>query len=54
MAQKMMNRVEVKAERLKRDERRLRECIAAFRASDRLSREESHDLARLIGRHDHG
>jgi hypothetical protein len=31
------------AERLKREERMLRERVTAFRASDRLSRDETHD-----------
>jgi hypothetical protein len=34
---------ESKAERLKRQERALREGITAFRASDRLSRQDLHD-----------
>jgi plasmid stability protein len=34
---------ETKTERLKRQERALRERITAFRASDRLSRDEVHD-----------
>ena len=34
---------EGKEERLKREERALRERITAFRASDRLSREDVHD-----------
>jgi len=33
---------ETEAERLKREERALRERITAFRASDRLSRDELH------------
>jgi hypothetical protein len=33
---------ETNAERLKREERALREQITAFRASDRLSREDLH------------
>ena len=33
---------ETKTERLKREERGLREQITAFRASDRLSRDEIH------------
>jgi hypothetical protein len=34
---------ESEAERLKRQERELRQRITAFRASDRLSRDEVHD-----------
>lgn len=34
---------ESEAERLKRQERALRERITAFRAADRLSRDEVHD-----------
>jgi uncharacterized protein YdaU (DUF1376 family) len=34
---------ESQAERLKREERALRERITAFRASDRVSRDELHD-----------
>lgn len=34
---------ESETERLKREERALREQITAFRASDRLSRDEAHD-----------
>ncbi len=34
---------ESESERLKREERALRERITAFRASDRLSRDELHD-----------
>ncbi|MGH8289578.1 MAG: DUF6364 family protein [Steroidobacteraceae bacterium] len=34
---------ESQAERLKREERALREQIASFRASDRLSRDELHE-----------
>jgi hypothetical protein len=37
---------ESEAERLKREERVLREQISAFRAGDRLSREEVHDRRR--------
>jgi predicted transcriptional regulator len=37
---------ESEAERLKRQERTLRECITAFRASDRLSREDVPDRSR--------
>jgi hypothetical protein len=43
MSQKIIKRVKREAERLKREEAALRERIAAFRASDRLSREEIHD-----------
>jgi hypothetical protein len=34
---------ESETERLKRQERALRERISAFRASDRVSRDEAHD-----------
>lgn len=34
---------ESETERLKREERALREQVTAFRASDRLSRDEAHD-----------
>ena len=34
---------ETEAERLKKEEHKLRELITAFRASDRLSRDELHD-----------
>jgi uncharacterized protein YdaU (DUF1376 family) len=34
---------ETETERLKREERALRERITAFRASDRISRDELHD-----------
>jgi hypothetical protein len=37
---------ETDAERLKREERRLRECIETFTASDRLSREDVHQRGR--------
>jgi hypothetical protein len=37
---------ESKAERLKREERELRERITAFRASDRLPRDAVHDRGR--------
>jgi hypothetical protein len=43
MSQKIVKRVEGEAERLKREERALRERIAVFRGSDRLAREEIHD-----------
>jgi hypothetical protein len=33
----------IAAERMKREERALREQIASFRASDRLSRDELHE-----------
>jgi hypothetical protein len=35
-------KLRVPASRLKREERALRECITAFRASDRLSRDDLH------------
>jgi uncharacterized protein YdaU (DUF1376 family) len=37
---------ESEAERLKREERKLRERITVFRASDRLSRDEAHERGR--------
>jgi uncharacterized protein YdaU (DUF1376 family) len=37
---------ESQAERLKREERALRERITSFRASDKQSRDELHDRAR--------
>jgi hypothetical protein len=37
---------ESESERLKREERALRERIGAFRASDRLSRDDVHDRNR--------
>jgi len=37
---------ETEAERLKRQERDLRERITSFRASDRLSRDDVHDRQR--------
>jgi hypothetical protein len=37
---------ESEVERLKREERALRERITVFRASDRLSRDEVHDRSR--------
>ncbi len=45
MSQKIIKPATREAERLKREEAALRERIAVFRASDRLSCEDIHDRA---------